>query len=158
MDLDFIEAFTCLDRADVIPWIDYAREVLSLAFTYHRYHIVAGINKLIEEPYRPVFSPEILSLRKGIELEFYIGRECVEKINNIIVLAESLMNMLMARQVINRTTIGIARIVAFLQRSLGAETSLLSPSTLKRVLNELYTHVMTAVELLSPSEESTQTM
>jgi hypothetical protein len=75
VDLDFIEAFTCLDRADVIPWIDYAREVLSLAFTYHRYHIIAGINRIIEEPYRPVFSPEILSLRRGIELEFYIGRD-----------------------------------------------------------------------------------
>jgi hypothetical protein len=62
------------------------------------------------------------------------------------------MNMLMARQVINRTTIGIARIVAFLQRSLGAEASVLSPSTIKRVLNELYTHIMTAIELLAPSE------
>jgi hypothetical protein len=124
--------------------------VLSLAFTYHRYHIIAGINKLIEEPYRPVFSPEILSLRKGVEIEFFVGSECVEKINDIVVLAESLMNMLMVRQVINRTTIGIARIVAFLQRSLGAETSLVSPRTLKRLLNELYTHVMTAIELLSP--------
>ena len=151
MDLAFVEAFTCLDRADVIPWIDYAREVLSLAFTYHRYHIVAGINRIIEEPYRPVFGPEVLSLRKGIELEFYIGRECVEKINNIVVLAESLMNMLMVRQVVNRTTIGIARLVAFLQRSLGAETSIVSPSTLKRILNELYTHVMTAVEILTPA-------
>jgi hypothetical protein len=147
-----VEAFTCLERADFIPWIDYAREVLSLAFTYHRYHIVSGINKLIEEPYRPVFGPEILSLRKGIEIEFFIGRECVEKINNIIVLAESLMNMLMARQVINRTTVGLARLVAFLQRSLGAETSLVSPRTLMRILNELYTHVMTAIELLTPSE------
>jgi hypothetical protein len=147
-----------LDKADIIPWIEYAREVLSLSFTYHRYHIISGINKIIEEPYRPVFSPEILSLRKSIEIEFFIGRECVEKINDIIVLAESLMNMLMVRQIINRTTIGIARLVAFLQRSLGVETSLLSPGTLKRVLNELYTHVMTAVELLSPSEESTQTM
>lgn len=147
-----------MDKADIIPWIEYAREVLSLSFTYHRYHIISGINKIIEEPYRPVFSPEILSLRKSIEIEFFIGRECVEKINDIIVLAESLMNMLMVRQIINRTTIGIARLVAFLQRSLGVETSLLSPGTLKRVLNELYTHVMTAVELLSPSEESTQTM
>jgi hypothetical protein len=153
VDILFLDAFTCLDRADVIPWIEYSREVLSLAFTFHRYHIVSGINRMIEEPYRPVFSPEILSLRKGIELEFYIGRECVDKINSIIVLAESLMNMLMARQVVNRTTIGIARIVAFLQRSLGSETSLLSPKALKRVLNELYTHVMTAVTLLSPSEQ-----
>ncbi|MCI4436120.1 MAG: hypothetical protein JHC33_04835 [Ignisphaera sp.] len=98
-----------------------------------------------------MFGPEILSLRKGIEIEFFIGRDCVEKINDIIVFAESLMNMLMVRQVINRTTIGIARIVAFLQRSLGAETSIISPSTLKRLLNELYTHIMTAVELLAPS-------
>jgi len=148
----FTEAFTCLDKADIIPWIEYAREVLSLSFTYHRYHIVAGINKIIEEPYRPVFGPEILSLRKGIEIEFFIGRDCVEKINDIIVFAESLMNMLFVRQIINRTTIGIARIVAFLQRSLGAETSVISPSALKRLLNELYTHIMTAVELLTPSE------
>jgi len=155
VDLLFLEAFTCLDRADVIPWIDYAREVLSLSFTFHRYHIISGINRMIEEPYRPVFSPEILSLRKGIELEFFIGRECVEKINSIVVVAEGLMNMLMSRQVINRTTVGIARLVAFLQRSLGAETSIISPSTLKRLLNELYTHVMAAVNLLSPAEEST---
>jgi hypothetical protein len=158
VDLLFLEAFTCLERADVIPWIEYSREVLSLAFTFHRYHIIAGINRLIEEPYRPVFSTEILSLRKGIELEFYIGRECVEKIDNIVVIAEGLMNMLMARQVINRTTVGLARLVAFLQRSLGAETSIMSPRALMRILNELYTHVMTAVELLTPSEESTQTM
>jgi len=96
-----------------------------------------------------VFSPEVLSIRKSVEIEFYIGRECAEHINDIVVFAESLMNMLMARQVVNRTTIGIARLVAFLQRSLGAETSLLSPSTIKRVLNELYTHVMTATALMS---------
>jgi len=119
---------------------------------------VSGINKIIEEPYRPVFSPEILSLRRDIQMEFFIGRECVEHINDIIVFAEGLMNALYARQVINRTTVGLARLVAFLQRSLGSETSLLSPKALKRLLNELFTHVMTAVELLSPSEESTQTM
>jgi len=131
---------------------------MSLAFTYHRYHIVSGINRIIEEPYRPVFSPEILSLRRDIQMEFFIGRECVEHINDIIVFAENLMNALMARKIINRTTVGLARLAAFLQRSLGAETSLLSPKVLKRVLNELYTHVMTAVSLISPAEESTQTM
>jgi hypothetical protein len=144
----FDSVYRCIDRNNYIPWIDYANEVLSLAFTHHRYIIVSQVNRKIEESYRPLFSPEVLSLRKSINLLFYLGSECVEALNEIIVFAEFLMNTLVSRKIVTRTAVGLARLIAMIQRSITNDSSYLSYSSLKKLLVELYQHILAALAVL----------
>ena len=141
----------CLEKADVIPWLDYAQEVLSLIFTNHRYVITSSIIKRIEEPYRPIFTPEVLALRKSITLEYVIDKDCLDALTQVIIYAELLLNLLMVRGIVNRTTIGIARIVAFLQRSISSDGSYLHPKNIRKLVRELYTHVFSAMALVRQS-------
>ena len=142
----FDAAFSCIDK-EYIVWLDYVQEVLNLAFAHHRYAIIAGIVRKIEEPYRPIFLPEILSIRKSITVEYYIGKECVSFINEILVFAEYLMNSLVSKGY-TRTVVGLAKLVAFIQRSISEDSSYLTRSTLKKLLNELYQHVLVSLAIL----------
>lgn len=145
--LMFESVLNCIDD-EYISWLDYAQEVLNLAFSHHRYVITAGIVRKIEEPYRPIFLPEIMSVRKSVTFSFYIGKECVDLINEIIVFSEFLMNSLVSKSIYTRTVVGLAKLIAFIQRSISRDSSYLPPSTLKKLLNELYQHVLAALAVL----------
>jgi len=141
----FERAIECVENSSIVPWIDYAQEVLSLAFTNHRYIVISSLVKKIEEPYRPIFTPEVLTLRKSISFEFYLGRQCIDAVNDVVVFSEALLNMALKSVGLSRTTVGIAKIVAFIQRSISSTSSYIPPKSLAKLLNELYIHVMSVI-------------
>jgi len=145
----FESAISCVSSSSSnISWLDYGLEVLSLAFTHHRNIIISGVSKKIEEPYRPVFMPEILTLRKSLMVSFYIPKDCVDMINEIIVFSEFLLNQLVSKNISTRTAVGIARLVAFIQRNMSSDSCYISHDMLVKLLNELYTHVLAALSVL----------
>jgi hypothetical protein len=140
----FERAIECVESSSMVPWIDYAQEVLSLAFTNHRYIVISSFVKKIEEPYRPIFTPEVLTLRKSISFEFYLGK-CIDAVNDVLVFSEALLNVMLKSVGVNRATVGIAKIVAFIQRSISSTSSYIPPKSLAKLLNELYIHVMSVI-------------
>ena len=149
------KSYGCLrEAAKNVSWLKYFEEVQSLAFTHHRAMIFTGLLQKIPESQRPVFTPEILPMRKGLVIEYYIGSECADVIKEAISRAQAVAMMFYHHGVIDRTIVGIARLCAYIERVVGYDTILIPPKDLMKLLSELEIHIQALKYYTFPTEAS----